>query len=178
MQQTISAIIAIGASLPYHQRIPDETIKLAIAILDRSFGVECASSLYQSPAWPDPLDPPFCNAVVVCRTGANTPAEMLARLHVIEASFGRVRHRRNGPRTLDLDLLAFGDLVLRDDDENSSRPKKTELPNPVLPHPAMSLRDFVMAPLVEIWPDWVHPTEQVTAKELLERLGPVTAVRK
>jgi 2-amino-4-hydroxy-6-hydroxymethyldihydropteridine diphosphokinase len=77
----------------------------------------------------------------------------------VEAAFGRRRGRPNDARTLDLDLIAIDGIV------RSS-------PDPVLPHPRAHLRAFVLAPLAEVAPDWVHPVTGLTASALLAALPP------
>jgi 2-amino-4-hydroxy-6-hydroxymethyldihydropteridine diphosphokinase len=89
------------------------------------------------------------------------PAEILQRLHAIEARLGRDRSQETArwrPRLIDLDLVAVEDLVQDD-------------PSLVLPHPEMHRRDFVLAPLCEVWPDWRHPLLDRSARQLLEALG-------
>ena len=110
------------------------------------------SSWWRSQAWPDPNDPPFLNGVVQVRADL-TPLEVMAALAAIEAEFGRTRGRRNAPRTLDLDLVAYGDVVIDD-------------ARLILPHPRAAQRLFVMGPLAEIAPDWVHPVLGCTARDL------------
>ncbi len=85
------------------------------------------------------------------------PAGLLAQLLTIEAEFGRQRAEVNAARTLDLDLIAMDDLV-------------RAAPDPILPHPRAHLRRFVMAPLADVAPDWVHPIFGETATTLLARL--------
>ena len=113
------------------------------------------SSLWRSAAWPDPAEPPYLNAVALVET-LLTPAKALRQLHAMERDFGRVRSRPNASRTLDLDLVAFGDLVL-------------DAPPAVLPHPRAHERRFVMGPLAEIAPRWRHPLLGASAVELSER---------
>ena len=87
------------------------------------------------------------------------PAVLLARLMALETACGRQRSMENAARTLDLDIIAIGDLV------------RTE-PDPILPHPRAHLRAFVLAPLTDVAPEWVHPILQQTAADLLAGLPP------
>ena len=98
-------LIALGANLPSPAGPPAETLKAALARLGR-LGVKIlsVSSLYETPAWPDPAQPAFVNAVAAVET-ALQPVELLALLHGVETDFGRLRSAPNAPRTLDLDLL-------------------------------------------------------------------------
>ena len=116
--------------------------------------VVARSSWWSSLAWPDPQDPPFLNGVVMVRT-AHDPQELMAALGRIEDAFGRERSVRNAPRTLDLDLIAYGRL-------------SGDLDGLILPHPRAADRRFVMAPIVDIAPLWRHPTQGRTASELVE----------
>ena len=142
--------------------------------------VAARSRLWRSPAWP-PGGPPYVNAALLLRTGL-PPEALLARLHAIEAAFGRERRGRWAARTLDLDLLAVGPLVLPDpgtqarwrdlDPERQGREAPGEL---VLPHPRLQDRAFVLVPLGEVAPGWRHPLLGLTAAEMLARLPPGAA---
>ncbi len=99
----------------------------------------------------------FVNGVVRGRT-LLPPEDLLRVLHEVEHAFGRRRTIRWGPRTLDLDLLAYGDRVI-------------QLPDLTVPHARMHERRFVLAPLAEIDPEWVHPTLQKSARCLLDELA-------
>jgi 2-amino-4-hydroxy-6-hydroxymethyldihydropteridine diphosphokinase len=116
--------------------------------------LKTVSSLYESPAWPDPSDPPFVNAVAEIETDMG-PEALLAALHAIEAGFGRRRSLRNAPRTLDLDLLAYHDEV-----------RAGAGGGLVLPHPRIAERAFVLVPLAEIAPGWLCPVTGETALDL------------
>jgi 2-amino-4-hydroxy-6-hydroxymethyldihydropteridine diphosphokinase len=121
-----------------------EALEAALARF-RSEGIDVVarSSWWRSAAWPDPDDPPFLNGVVIVRT-EHEPHALMAALGRIEEAFGRRRDRRNAPRTLDLDLVAYGRL-------------SGEFNGLILPHPRAAERLFVMGPLAEIAPRWRHP---------------------
>lgn len=110
------------------------------------------SSWWESKAWPDPADPPFINGVVMIKTEEGAQ-DLMQHLSAIEDRFGRVRSRPNAPRTLDLDLIAYGRMV-------------GEFDGLILPHPRSQDRLFVMGPVAEIMPEWTHPVSGLTATEL------------
>lgn len=153
-------IIGLGSNLPGSDTAPPaETLKLALGRLQDS-GVEvvAVSPFYKSEPVPKSDQPWFVNAVAQIETGLG-PADLLARLHEVEEAFGRTRRTRNEARILDLDLLDY-------------RGKVTPNPGagPVLPHPRMQQRRFVLKPLADLAPDWRHPVLGKSAKELLEEV--------
>lgn len=110
------------------------------------------SRWWSSAAWPDPKGHEYRNGVAIVE--ANGPARaVLEALFAIERHFGRIRGLPNAPRTLDLDLIAFGRQV-------------SDEPGLILPHPRAQERLFVMGPLAEIAPAWRHPLSGRTAAEL------------
>jgi 2-amino-4-hydroxy-6-hydroxymethyldihydropteridine diphosphokinase len=115
------------------------------------------SSWWRSASWPDPTMPDYLNAVAVVETRL-APVEVMRALHDLEARFGRIRAAANAPRTLDLDLIAHGRTVLTEGDL-------------ILPHPRAAERRFVMGPLAEVAPDWVHPVLGETAAMLAAKAG-------
>ena len=141
--------------MPFCDMPPAEVVTTAITAVGVFVPVTSRSRLYASPAWPDPSDPAFVNAVIAV-DWAGPPVRLLDRLHRVEAAFGRVRSLKNAPRTLDLDLLAFGEEI-------SAEP-------PILPHPGLESRDFVLAPLCDIAPDWRSPASGRSARQMLEGL--------
>ncbi|MHA7871740.1 MAG: 2-amino-4-hydroxy-6-hydroxymethyldihydropteridine diphosphokinase [Hyphococcus sp.] len=151
-------LIGAGSSLPFNHLDSQQVVLSAFNSLKSVVRILAISSLYKTPAWPDPADPSFVNAVAAVRTGL-TPEALLSALHAVEAAFGRVRRDRNAPRTLDLDLLAYG-RIQRDSPDGLR-----------LPHPGIAAREFVLAPLCEIAPDWRHPITHETAAAMLAGLS-------
>ena len=151
-------LIALGANLPSLAGPPAATLDAALRELaGRGITVEKQSGFYRSPAWPDPSDPAFVNAVAVVRTDL-APAALLGVLHEVEAEFGRKRTLPNAPRTLDLDLLDYDGRI--------------EEGPPRLPHPRMEMRAFVLVPLREVAPGWRHPVSGRYLSELIEQVPP------
>jgi len=156
-------VIALGANLPSRAGAPRETLLAALDALT-AFGVRvtAVSPFYASKAWPDPGDPAFVNAVAIVETELS-PHALMTRLHEVETSFGRKRSTKNAPRPLDLDLIDYDGRV-----ENGP---------PVLPHPRMHDRAFVLAPLADVAPGWRHPISGRSVGLLLAALGGEGATR-
>lgn len=133
----------------------DLLVRAGEALASHGLNVRRRSSFWLSPAWPNPADPPFVNACLALAPRGLGPAAVMAILHQVEAAFGRVRGVRNAPRTLDLDLIAWGDLRLEGEDGLQ------------IPHPRLQGRAFVLAPLAEIAPGWRHPETGETVETLL-----------
>jgi 2-amino-4-hydroxy-6-hydroxymethyldihydropteridine diphosphokinase len=142
------ALIAIGANLPGPGGEPPlATCRWAAAALDRLPGLRlrALSRWYATAPVDSPAGAPrFINAVARLEGAAPDPAALLAALHAIEAAAGRERPFPNAPRRLDLDLIDLDGLV-------------RAAPDPVLPHPRAHLRRFVLDPLQDVAPGWVHP---------------------
>lgn len=140
-------LIAIGANLPAGDGAsPLESCKAALAALAALPGLSlvAASRWWESaPIPPNPATPRYINGVALL-AGAMEPAALLAALQAIENAAGRTRPYPNAPRILDLDILDLDGLV-------------RDAPDPVLPHPRAHLRGFVLYPLAEVAPGWVHP---------------------
>ena len=154
MNDSETAYIAFGSNLGN----PLEQLRQArrgSSLLGRITG---ASSLYRTaPVGGPPGQEDYLNAVIALNPTANDPQTLLAELLRLEARQGRVRNVRWAARTLDLDLLAWGDRVLA-------------TPELTLPHPRLLERAFVLAPLCELAPEWLHPVTGDTACAVLGRL--------
>ena len=139
------------------------TIRRSIELIDAEprVVVRAISSLVETPALTlpgSPAQPNYLNGAVVVETNL-PPRELLDALLRTERALGRDRSggERWAPRTIDLDLLLYGDLAIDED-------------GLVVPHPRMHEREFVLGPLAEVAPDAVHPTRNITVRELWDRL--------
>lgn len=153
-------LIGLGANLPHPKYgAPLCTCEAALTTLNcAEIGVLGRSRWYESEPVPPSDQPWFVNGVAEVTTDLS-PGELLERLHRIEAAFGRVRQQANEARILDLDLLAYGRRV--------SAPGES----PILPHPRLADRAFVVLPLAELAPEWRHPVSGLNVIDLAARLS-------
>jgi 2-amino-4-hydroxy-6-hydroxymethyldihydropteridine diphosphokinase len=151
----VTVALALGANL----LDPKKTFAIALEKLSRVGRLIAKSQLYDTEP-EGPTQPRYHNAILLLETDF-TPSTLLALTQSIEAEAGRDRDNEipQGPRALDIDLIFYGPIVY-------------SAANIVIPHSKSHLRRFVLLPLAEIAPDWLHPTQHKTVKELVEALSP------
>lgn len=148
-----AVIVALGANDKGQFESCEAALEQALKRLEQNgCRIVARSDWWESAAWPNPSDPPFVNGVAVIEIDLG-PNALMALLSRIEDQLGRVRTIRNAPRTLDLDLIAYGRI-------------QGDLQGLLLPHPRAAERLFVMGPLAQIAPHWRHPVTQKTAASL------------
>jgi 2-amino-4-hydroxy-6-hydroxymethyldihydropteridine diphosphokinase len=160
-----SIFIGFGSNLGDRVDFCDRAVTL-LSLLPHS-QLLAVSSLYETEPVPDagaPGEGWFLNGVVQIETDI-TPQSVLAVCREIERSLGRDTDHRSGPRTLDLDILLYGDRVFQEQDLT-------------VPHPRLHLRRFVLEPLVELEPTLIHPVLKQTVTELLAQLTDNHQVRR
>jgi 2-amino-4-hydroxy-6-hydroxymethyldihydropteridine diphosphokinase len=156
------AFVGLGSNLGEREALIRQALDELAALPDTT--LIRVSSLYDTEPVGEIEQPRFLNAVAMLDTEL-TARQLLWNLQRIEARLGRTRTKRWAPRTMDLDLLLFGDLVI-------------EEPELKLPHPELSRRAFVLVPLVELDPSLIHPISGLTAHQLLARLEHKSPVKR
>ncbi|MCR5880623.1 2-amino-4-hydroxy-6-hydroxymethyldihydropteridine diphosphokinase [Phenylobacterium sp. J367] len=148
-----AVIVALGGNLAGRFASSEALLEAALALFPQAgLPVLARSGWWRSAAWPDPSAPEYRNGIAIVEADRG-PQAVLESLLRLEGLLGRTRGVKNAPRTLDLDLVAYGRQVL-------------ETPELTLPHPRAHERLFVMGPLAEILPEWRHPLLGSTALDL------------
>jgi 2-amino-4-hydroxy-6-hydroxymethyldihydropteridine diphosphokinase len=147
----------LGDSKEYLKQAVDKISGLAGEITGQS-------ALYQTASWGKTDQPDFINQVLRIKTNL-TPQQLLETILVIEKSLGRQRTEKWGSRTIDIDILFYGEQVIREE-------------NLVIPHPFLHERRFTLLPLLELCPDLVHPVLDQTIKQLYQLLDDQLSVIK
>ena len=131
-------------------------LKAAISNVTPQMTVKKKSSVYETPPWGFKEQDAFLNQVIKVKTSL-APEPLLRHLKRLEVALGRVPNFQNGPRLIDIDILFFDNMII-------------EPPPLIVPHPRLHERAFVLVPLAEIEPDFIHPILQKSVSKLLEDL--------
>lgn len=150
-------LIALGSNLPGRHGGPPQELRAAqIAMEQVGIKILKSSCIWKTAPVPTSDQPWYHNMVVQAETGLSA-FTLLETLQNIEHSFGRVRTERNAPRIMDLDLIAYNDEII-------------DRPELIVPHPRMHERAFVLLPLREIAPKWIHPVSRKPLSALIAAL--------
>jgi len=142
-----------------------QNLHQAIALLSATCGpVIQQSAVYETAAWGKTDQAAFLNQALLLTTSL-TPQELITTILSVEEEMGRLRMEKNGPRVIDIDIIFYNELVMQE-------------PNLTIPHPQLQNRHFVLVPLHEIAPTFVHPVLHKTITELLEECKDDLAVEK
>ncbi|MDA8828831.1 2-amino-4-hydroxy-6-hydroxymethyldihydropteridine diphosphokinase [Candidatus Pelagibacter bacterium] len=154
--QVKQSYLAIGSNLG--NKITN--IHIALSELKKNkIKIKKVSSQYLSKSWPNPLMPSFINIVIEIET-ILTPLELLKICNNIELKLGRVRLKKNAPRTCDIDIIDYDKKILNINSDKL-----------VIPHPEMTKRNFVLLPLFEINRSWKHPESKINIVNLINSLS-------
>ena len=148
-------LIALGSNLGDSQRIIHHAIDCISKI--KNLNVTRVSRFEVTKPLGNKKQPDYINAVLLA-TSSLSPEIILDKLHLIESESGRIRGKQWSSRTLDLDLLMYGDMVI-----NSAKL--------IVPHPQLHLRSFVLRGIIDVAPDFVHPVLKCTSEKLLNRIN-------
>ena len=160
-----TAYLGLGSNLGDREN----NLRMAVSLFRQQVSLLALSSVYETEPWGYIPQPTFLNLVCAVETSLS-PQGLLALAQGVERDLGRVSTFRYGPRTMDVDILLYGDEVI-------------ETPDIQIPHPLFSERAFVLVPLVEIAPSLVHPAlgksiaklfKEVSGKEKVVMLGPLS----
>ena len=159
-REPVKVYLGLGSNLGERQ----DNLHRALDLLSERLRKGKVSSVYDTEPLGDVNQPRFLNQVCEVYTML-APMDLLSLAKGIELKVGRVPGKTNAPRTIDIDILFYGDQVI-------------DTPDLIIPHPRLTERPFVLVPLAEIAPELVHPIKRKTVKQLLASVGGVQGIRK
>ena len=166
--------LSLGSNLPSLNENLNrfENINSAIKILSsNNYALVKRSSYYETPSYPDKNDPKFINVAIslkIKKNGSSTKDEVKRLMHTIvqiESRYGRKRNKKNEPRSIDVDIIDYNGSILEFISTGGETIK--------IPHERLSLRNFVLFPLKEICPDWIHPITRKNIDHLIDELSEI-----
>lgn len=176
-QMQSNMLVAVGSNMNSAVGNPTETILAGVELIMQAGGViRGQSRFYRTPAFPAGSGPDYVNAALAI-SAPWSPREALTHLHAVEGELGRIRKARWEQRAIDLDLLACGDLICPDietarawmglplEQQKNAAPQQM-----ILPHPRLHERAFVLVPLADVAPDWVHPVLNQSVTSMRDKL--------
>lgn len=174
MSEATTCYLGLGANLPFAGNSLDQSVLAAIdALSDTIIAGVRQSPLYVTTPMPDTNQPDFVNCVLMGETHLSV-SDLLTACQKVEAQFGRERHARWSARTLDIDILSYGNAVVPADGTWSALSANAAdgsiVPPLAVPHLRLHERAFVLVPLVDVAPSWRHPVFHKTSVELLQAL--------
>tara|TARA_B100001123_G_C15298900_1_gene1020309 strand:+ start:450 stop:962 length:513 start_codon:yes stop_codon:yes gene_type:complete len=154
-------VVALGSNLSSKFGNRFTNIDLAISLFEKkSIKVSKKSSYYETPSYPNKNEPKFINVVISISSELNLNA-LIDAIIDIEKKFGRVRKFKNEPRTCDIDIIDYKNQIINYEYKNLSF---------TIPHKKMIYRNFVLFPIKEIIPKWIHPKTKDSVSSLIEKL--------
>ena len=155
-------ILGLGSNLSSSYGDRFDNINLATEYL-KVYGIKILkkSSFYETPSYPNKKDPKFINIVVLVETHLS-PIDLMSLLIFIEEKLERKRNKKNDPRTCDIDIIDFHGQNIK---------FKYESLDFTVPHEKLSYRNFVLFPLKEVMPNWIHPKSKESINMLIEKLS-------
>lgn len=136
----IDTILHLGSNIGYKAI----NLELARVMIDNYIGaISAVSNIYQTSAWGHTAQEDFYNQAIICHTELSSE-EVLERVKQIERKMGRAKREHWGPRIIDVDIIFFGDKIVKEE-------------HLIIPHPQLTNRNFVLVPLLDICPQKIHP---------------------
>lgn len=177
MADNQEVVLALGSNQSFGDEGPSTLLRRALQLLEVAGVVVFRQSrFFQTPCFPAGAGPDYVNAVAVVKTALD-PAALLKCLHGVEAELGRERRARWAARTVDIDLIAYGQRVLPNlstytqwRDLPLSRQMKEAPETLILPHPRLQDRAFVLVPMLDVAPEWIHPVLGLSVAQMCASL--------
>tara|TARA_Y100000741_G_scaffold254330_1_gene195877 strand:- start:3864 stop:4376 length:513 start_codon:yes stop_codon:yes gene_type:complete len=155
-------ILSLGSNLSSKFGDRFKNLEIAMNYLE-GYGIliEKKSSFYETPSYPNMNDPKFINVIISVNTKL-PPIDLMSVLIHIEEKLGRKRNKKNDPRTCDIDIIDYEQKII------NFKYRDLDL---IVPHERMRSRNFVLFPLIEIIPNWIHPQTKENISDIIKKLS-------